>query len=210
MEDIPKRQVLEWEEADTFTELLELSKKHIRGEITNSLFYCGGLDAETYTLVDGLLELHDLGIMTIGSQPFSRHLGVDRNKKYYEEWQRPSLDCAMEGGDQARKIFGALKEREKEKKDIIVYGAELFEWTPLQGEWHTDAITITCESQTFEGLCEAKFKPYTFFSCPGKELNEVKNKAWETAKPLVFYIMGISWNENTDLIEIVKEAAGKE
>jgi hypothetical protein len=165
---------------------------------------------ETYTLVNGLIELHDLGIMIIRSQPFSQHLGVDHDKKYYEEWQRPSLNCAIEGGDWAQKIFSILKEREKEKKDIIVYGAELFKWTLLQGEWHTNAITITYESQTFEGLCKAKFKPYTFFSCPRKELDEVKNKAWETAKPLVFYIMGISWKKNTDLIEIVKEAAGKE
>ena len=200
----------EWEKAQIFTDLLKLNIRFLRGEVDCTPYH-GPLDEETYNMIDGLLNLHDLRILTTGSQPWKITRGVTNDGQYYEEWQRPALIFAVADKDQPQRVLDNLLLQES-AGIIRVYGASLFSSTVLDGAFQEPRpITIYRTSRSLEGLKEAHWESYSVLSPPEQELEEefLRNEAWRIEKPWVFQVYGRSWTENTDLIKIVAMAASK-
>jgi hypothetical protein len=87
--------------AQTFDELLELNLKFVRGELSETSYHLAPLSDETMNapgMVDRLIEFHERGVMTIGSQPgMWRTTLTDTSGLFVEARQMPYLQVVMRG-----------------------------------------------------------------------------------------------------------------
>jgi len=69
-----------WDSIKHYKEAIELNRMFIRGEMLSTPYHLGPLDEESDSLREGLLRLHDYGLLTTGSQPHQVHpQGIQRS-----------------------------------------------------------------------------------------------------------------------------------
>ncbi|KAF2662761.1 hypothetical protein K491DRAFT_724388 [Lophiostoma macrostomum CBS 122681] len=84
-----------WKEASCWEELVELSRRFIRGELRFTPGHLAPLCDESRPLVSGFLKLHDFGIITINSQPESYEICQITSGQWSTGQQRPYLECVV-------------------------------------------------------------------------------------------------------------------
>ncbi|KAF2229456.1 hypothetical protein EV356DRAFT_521087 [Viridothelium virens] len=58
-----------WDSTETYSDVINLNMKFLRGDINYTPYHLGPLDPETEPLVPDLLKLHEYGVLTITGQP---------------------------------------------------------------------------------------------------------------------------------------------
>ena len=72
-QDVPdaerRRKNLRWHELENYAAAIRLNRSYLLGETRSTIYSRGPINAETLPLVEGLLRLHDFGILTFSGQP---------------------------------------------------------------------------------------------------------------------------------------------
>lgn len=75
-----------WSTATTFSELIDVNIKFLKGEINESPWHCGPLNGESFSILDKLIEINEKGLLTTSSQPgvfnFIENVGPYHQKAY--------------------------------------------------------------------------------------------------------------------------------
>lgn len=197
-----------WKAAKDFSEILNLNRKFLLGEISQTPYHGGPVDDETLPLIKGLLELHDFGLLTEDSQPFEHLCGRDEND-YFEYEQRPYVSFLVSNdNDQVLKFFEMLKNR----SEIMTCATEPYSNQTLSGS-HKQRIGVTRErvAKTVERLKETPWRDVTWcFGDWNRAEEEIcRLSAVKKSKVLWFYIFGREWGVALDLVGLILELVVK-
>ncbi|KAJ5198735.1 uncharacterized protein N7498_007852 [Penicillium cinerascens] len=194
--------VQHWNNSTSFTALLKLNKKFLRGEILSSPYHYGPIEEETLSLVPALLKLHDRQIFTWSSQPYLRERNRGDNGKFYDHWQRPFISFIVAEKNNPRKLFQELKR----KRDIKVHARKVYSpEAAVQGSFTKTKIVTKYRRSYFW----RRWKAFTAVD-PAADIAEEDIfclDAMKQAGPWEFDVVAASWKD-VDITGIVIDAVG--
>ena len=195
-----------WIAVQEFTELLVLNRKFLQGEILETPYYCAPIDEETLPLVEGLLKVHDLGLLTYSSQPYQD----DRCFRVGEDWadyqQRPFLSFLVADKDGlGLELFRKLQER----PEIVVQAAQSYPYRLWPGSYD-GGLVVTRERivDSVDSLATTPWQDLTEV-CHSHNLEEEGLFALEVIRrlnPLSIECAANEWGP-LDLISLVEGVA---
>jgi hypothetical protein len=150
---------------ETYKELLEVNKKFIRGEIEETPYHFGPLEADSQTLKDDLLALHDKDIFTVNGQAGAAGTSYDEwsdyAQGYVDQKQAPYLSFYIE------KSKGE-KLKEKLDEDILIKYTFFVKENPIYSNYNGKfAVTMERSAKTINELKNTPWKDYTVLSSQG-------------------------------------------
>lgn len=208
----------EWVSLRSYTAALDLNRQFINGQRPTSVYHFGPLDDESKELIPGLLDLHDYGFLTWNSQPFQRaEPGVngdpDKDGYWYDHRQRPYLQFLAPTKDRidsdALDRFSDLLIADPHIVTLIVQAGKE-PWGSLQGDH------IVTEEKTALSIRELYAEEWEGFSClsnveeDGCQENQAREwgvKAIMRMECFEFQIASRSWDEELDLVRLVRDVA---
>ena len=197
-----------WRAAKDFSEVCELNRKFVKGEIGQTP-YCGGaLSSESAPLVEGLLKLHDFQLITDCSQPYEHSYKENEDKTYWiERLQRPYVTFIMQGGDgsKAPEFFKMLKKR----LEIIISAANIFAFSKLPGSHGRAVVTYQRCAKMKKDLATTKWEDLTW-SMHDRDFSTqpyYNFRAIKRSNPIAFDVAARNWYDPVDLLGIVEEVA---
>jgi hypothetical protein len=84
-----------WNESSSWSEIVALNHAFVSGKTWSSTTQGAPLDPESAPLIPGLKRLHDYGIITTSSQPYSHGKRVTADGETLEYKQRPFLEFTL-------------------------------------------------------------------------------------------------------------------
>ena len=195
-----------WIEAQDFTELLVLNRKFLRGEILETPYHCAPIDEETIPLVEGLLKIHDLGLLTYSSQPYQDDRGFPVGEDWADYQQRPFLSFLVADKDGlGLELFRKLQE----KPEIVVQAAQSYPYRMWPGSYD-GGLVVTRERivNSADNLATTPCQDLTK-ACLSHNLEEEGLFALEVVRrlnPLSIECAASEWGP-LDLIGLVEEVA---
>jgi hypothetical protein len=84
-----------WNESSSWSEIVALNHAFVSGKTWSSTTQGASLDPESAPLIPGLKRLHDYGIITTSSQPYSHGKRVTAEGETLEYKQRPFLEFTL-------------------------------------------------------------------------------------------------------------------
>jgi len=150
---------------ETYKELLEVNKKFIRGEIEETPYHFGPLEADSQTLKDDLLALHDKGILTVNGQAGAAGTSYDEwsdyAQGYVDQKQAPYLSFYIEK-EKGEKL------KEKLDEDILIKYTFFVKENPIYSNYNGKfAVTMERTAKTVNELKNTPWKDYTVLSSQG-------------------------------------------
>lgn len=201
----------EWQASKTYGAALDLSRLSINGERNCSIHHAGSLDPESKELAAGLLEVHDYGMLTHNSQPFERlrpEIMQQGGGFWAQVRQRPYLSFLIPQRDRIAKeavdrFCDALMAHPKIITRITEAGKPMR--TNLE---ESHAVTRERVALTIKELYAEPWTGVTHLH----PMNVIEHQDWDVeaitrAKPLDVAIAARSWDEDVDLITLVKDVA---
>ena len=167
----------------TYKELLEVNKKFIRGEIEETPYHYGPLEADSQTLKDDLLALHDKGILTVNGQAgaagTSYNEWSDYAQGYVDQKQAPYLSFYMEKnkGEKLKKELDRDNSFKYSLKYPLMYIFSNREKTVYNNFNGKFAVTMERTAKTINELKNTPWKDYTVLRSQGHP--------YETEIPLI-------------------------
>lgn len=154
--------------------------------------------------MNGLLILHDFGLITDNGQPYQHDRAFKLGKKKAEYQQRPSVSFMIPSGDQSLKFFAMLRNRQ----EIVVQACELHLYKALPNSHEKVSISRERIAKEVKDLKSTKWKDvgWTFPSNISDEdyycLDVVKR-----SRPLLFQVVASEWEVPLDLLGLIEEVA---
>lgn len=102
-----------WQSAKSFVELLGVSEKYLRGEISTAPYHTGPIDQETHALIPALLRLQDLRWLPYYSKPFYHGNYTDGAGVEWECVQKPFISLITDDEALLRAVIEDLKTNPK-------------------------------------------------------------------------------------------------
>ena len=197
-----------WKAAKDFSEILDLNRKFLLGEIPETPYHGGPVADETLPLIGGLLELHDFRLLTDGSQPYEHRRGRNNTYRYVEFQQRPYVSFLVPGdNDQVLEFFEMLKSR----SEIVVRATEPYPYNSLPGSHKQIVISLERVAKNVERLESTPWRGITWafrtFNLSEETLfclNAVKE-----SKALWFEVAAREWGVPLDSLGLIQELVVK-
>ena len=227
-EQLEQQYLEQWDDAPAdYSNLPELNRAFIRGELYCTPYNFGPIAEETEPLRSHLLRLHDFGLLTHSSQPFEIGKHFEGPCCYFENRplpeekfsqirQRLSLDflipSALISTSSCKGLLSGLLHREEIY--ISYFFAEDTENKVSNFPEGPYAVTYFRRSFNMEDLTTKNWEGFTFKNpaCNAKwlDFNTCNlDKKLAVAKPVEVLITAKSWTEDTDILAIVLNEAGK-
>lgn len=190
----------DWSNSTDFTDLLELNKKFLRGEISSSPYHYGPIEEETHSLVPSLLKLHERRIFTWGIQPYLRKRKRGDEGKLYDAWQRPCISFIVAEENNPPRLFQDLKR----KRDIKVYARKAYSpEAAIEGSFTKKKIVTKYRRAWFWRQWKVLAAVDPAADVAAEDIFCLE--AMKQAKPWIFEVVAASW-KNVDIAGIVIEA----
>lgn len=197
-----------WTAATNFSQLCSLNRKFLLGKMAQTPYHFGPIDDETIPLVQPLLELHDFGLLTIGSQPYDHDFCYEEGTGWVERQQRPFVDFLMSGDDgQYLKFFQALTKR----AEIAVRVSQIYPFDILQGSHKGVTVSRQRIAKRAKQLKKQQWVAKTGALCSldlsGEDIFSLE--ALENSSTVDFSIAAKAWKGSSDfdLLALIKKVA---
>ncbi|KAL8872235.1 MAG: hypothetical protein Q9174_002102 [Haloplaca sp. 1 TL-2023] len=202
----------EWFSLGTYTEALKLNRLFIMGQRKASIYCRASLDPESKDLIPGLLDLHKYGLLTHDSQPFQKsHFKGEsggeflaaRRQRPYIGFLLPTVDCISP--EQIQLFWNNLLDQPEIVVRIWQHDGKLFCTNACENY-------VLTQSKAVLTILELLKEPWgDIRRIPSKEISKRgiswDVKALENAKCLAISVASRSWEDNVNLVELVKNAA---
>ncbi|KAL8685564.1 MAG: hypothetical protein Q9218_007683 [Villophora microphyllina] len=203
----------EWNTLHTFTDSLHLNRLFLQGKREANFNHVRPLEEESTELIPGLLALHDLGILTVSSQPFIEQPGtIKESETGVGQWhQRPYIDFLIPQKDRIPrslvvKFHDLLFEHPKIVTVVRNYQHPEHCCRPLRSNFADGhVVTRYRHSETIEELDAAAWEDETIigqFRYPPL----VPMKVLAPPECIEITVAARSWEEDVDLVALIKVA----
>lgn len=204
----------EWRKLPDYGAAIELNRAFVSGERKKSIYHYGPLCPESKNLIPALIELHDYGFLTCGSQPFEpsspRVVGGDlaTTGYWYSRRQRPYLSFLVPQNERMERQvvheFCKLLLANPKVITVIVEEGKPTRGNIEQVHWVTERRVALSTQE----LYAEPFVPFTsVWMYDDHQANTWGVKAIGEAETLEISIASMSWEEDVDLLALVKEEA---
>jgi len=205
-----KEDFAKWENAQDWSQLIQLNREFIldsrAGKCVTTPYWLSPLFDETTPLIDALLRLHDLGLLTTGSQPqISSKIGED-DEGYYECKQIPFVDFMVPRGEAVLPLVEKLLEDKELICQVIELGPGLSRFWPGS---YTERVEVTHYriGQSKEQLPSAKWIVQTTFPKEPLALEDTSFDELPSTKEKYFFWCIIATRDDIDLLRRVEDHA---
>lgn len=154
--------------------------------------------------MNGLLKLHEFGLITDNSQPYQHKGAFKLGKKVAEYQQRPYVSFMMPSSDRSLKFFAMLRNR----PEIVVQACEIHPYNALPNSHEQVLISRECIAKEVKDLKTTKWQDYTrTFSSQITDEDYYCLDVVKRSRPLLFDVAASEWEVSLDLLGLIKEVA---